>query len=272
VSKDIRSVLTGWDYDPDRISVRIVKGDDGKDKIQLRLDLGILQMEFNGRPDGERPGGADSWFDYYVQKQRQHDAEHPDRASFRLESEDCVRLLREGVQYYHRYLSFWHLERYELCARDTQRNLRLFAFIREFARHDRDKLQFDQWRPYVTMMHARAVATPLVEMRDYTAAFGAIDAGIAGIKSFLQEYGQAENEENCAELSMLVSWRAQLEHRQSDDASKAYRPPEPRQLVDDLKDQLQTAIQEERFEEAARLRDQIKQVTRGPSGFDRESL
>jgi hypothetical protein len=272
VSKDIRKILQDWEYDPDKLSVRLVQGDDGKEKIQLRLDLGLLQLEINGRPDGERVEGFDSWFDFYLDKQRQHDAQNPDRASFRLESEDCARMLREGVQYYHRYLSFWHLQRYELCARDTRRNLRLFQFVREFARHDRDKLQFDQWRPYVTMMHARAVATPLVEMRDYDAARGAIDAGIEGIRAFLEEYGQTENAESCAELNMLVQWREHLQHQQSDDANKAYRPPEPRQLIEDLRMQLQAAIDEERFEEAARLRDQIRQVSRGPSGLNRGGL
>jgi hypothetical protein len=272
VSKDIHSTLNAWEYDPDRVSVRIIRGDDGKDKIQLRLDLGLLQMEFDGRPDGQRMQGFESWLEYYQDRQKQHDAKNPDGASFWLETEDCVRLLREGVQYYHRYLSFWHLERYELCARDTRRNLRLFAFVREFAKHDRDKLQFDQWRPYVTMMHARAVATPLVEMRDYEAAFGAIDAAITGIRSFLKEYGQADDEESCSELKMLVQWKEHLEHRKTDDANKTYRPPEPRQLVDDLRDQLQTAIEEERFEEAARLRDQIRQVSRGPSGLNQSGL
>ena len=89
-----------------------------------------------------------------------------DRPPWNQSETQRVRLLREGVQYYHRYISFWHLERYELCARDTNRNLRLFAFVREHARHTRDKLQFDQWRPYVTMMHARAVATPLIGLRE----------------------------------------------------------------------------------------------------------
>ena len=272
MSKDIRSILQDWEYDPDRLSVRIVPGDDGQDKIQLRLDLGLLQLEINGRPDGRRVEGFDSWFDYYLDKQKQHDARNPDRASFRLEREDCARMLSEGVQYYHRYLSFWHLQRYELCARDTRRNLRLFQFVREFARHDRDKLQFDQWRPYVTMMHARAVATPLVEMRDYDAARGAIDAGIEAIRAFLEDYRQTDNAEDCAELNMLVQWREHLQHQQTDDASKAYRPPEPRQLIEDLRMQLQAAIDEERFEEAARLRDRIRQVSRGPSGLNRGGL
>ncbi len=261
MSKDISKTLGGWQFDPDHVSVRIVAGEDGRDKIQLRLDLGLLQMEFDGRPDGEKVEGCDSWFEFYLARQQSHDAANPDGLPFVLESDDCGRLLREGIQYYHRYISFWHLERYELCARDTSRNLRLFAFVREHARHQKDKLMFDQWRPYVTMMHARAVATPLAELHDYEAAIGVIDAGIAGIRQFLSEYNQLENAESCTELAQLARWRDQL-------ASKGpgrFAPqPEPQHPLLQLKEELDLAIMEERFEDAVRLRDQIRRYREQP--------
>jgi hypothetical protein len=265
LSKDIAKTLEGWDYDPDRISVRIVAGDDGREKIQMRLELGLLQMDFDGRPDGKRIAGTPSWLDFYERQQQKHAEDDPDEP-FVLESEDCQRLLREGVQYYHRYVSFWHLERYELCARDTNRNLRLFAFVRQFARHQKDKLQFDQWRPYVTMMHARAVATPLLGMRDYRAAVGAIDAAIDGIRDFLAEYDQTENADNCSELSYLLRWREEILAKTADS-----RRAEPLDPVASLKAELEEAIRDERFEDAARLRDTIRQhatksLSDGPMG------
>ncbi|MEX2112945.1 MAG: UvrB/UvrC motif-containing protein [Pirellulales bacterium] len=254
MSKDISKTLEGWDFDSEQISVRIVPGDDGTEKIQLRLDLGLLQMEFDGRPDGRRVQDCASWLDYFLKQQREHDQRHPDGPPYFLESDDCQQLLREGVQYYHRYVSFWHLQRFELCARDTNRNLRLFAFVREHARHTKDKLQFDQWRPYVTMMHARAVATPLVGLRDYRAALGAIDAAIDGIRGFLKEYEQTQNEENCSELAYLLRWREEVANQQENrDSQKPYNP------LDRLVAELDTAVREERFEEAARLRDVIRQ-------------
>ena len=66
--------------------------------------------------------------------------------------------------------------------RDTRRNLILFKFVRDHAKNDRDRLRFDQWRPYVTMMHSRAVATPFVELGDFPTAVTAIDAGIRDIR------------------------------------------------------------------------------------------
>ena len=259
MSKDISQTVDGWEFDPDRMSVRIVPGDDGRDKIQLRLDLGLLQMELDGRPDGRRVNQCESWLEYYRQLQATHDTRHPDGPPFALESEDCSRLLREGVQYYHRYISFWHLERYELCARDTNRNLRLFAFVREYARHTKDKLQFDQWRPYVTMMHARAVATPLISLNDYGAALTVIDAGIAGIRSFLEDYDQTENSENCAELRQLMHWREELEAKRP-----AKLTVEPESPLKRLHEDLELAVREERFEDAARLRDLIRRQGEGP--------
>jgi UvrB/uvrC motif len=258
VAKDISKTLEGWDYDPQRISVRIVKGDDGREKIQLRLDLGLLQMEFDGRPDGKRVAGSPSWLDFYDRQQRKHKEKDLDEP-FVLETEDCERLLREGVQYYHRYISFWHLERYELCARDTNRNLRLFAFVRCYARHEKDKLQFDQWRPYVTMMHARAVATPLVGLRDYRAALGAIDAAIEGIRTFLREYDQLHNAENCSELEYLLRWREEIAAK-----TAGHLREEPYHPLTRLKAELELAVSEERFEDAARLRDTIRQHSTGP--------
>jgi hypothetical protein len=254
VAKDISTTLEGWDYDPDQISVRIVMGDDGREKIQLRLDLGLLQMEFDGRPDGKRVGGCVSWLDFYQRQEREHASKNPDDTPFALENEDCVRLLREGVQYYHRYISFWHLERYELCARDTTRNLRLFAFVRQHARNTKVKLQFDQWRPYVTMMHARAVATPLVGLNDHRAALGAIDAAIESIRGFLKEYDQLQNAENCSELVYLLRWRDEIASK------KAGRSDgEPYNPLTRLQAELDQAVSEERFEDAARLRDTIRQ-------------
>lgn len=258
MGKDISKTIEGWDYDPDQISVRIVAGDDGREKIQLRLDLGILQMEFDGRPDGKRVGGCPTWLEFYQRQQRQHDEQSSDGEPFVLESEDCLRLLREGVQFYHRYISFWHLERFELCARDTSRNLKLFAFVRTYARHQKDKLQFDQWRPYVTMMHSRAVATPFIVMKDFRAALGAIDAGIKGIRAFLEEYDQTQNSENCSELAYLTKWRDEVAANEAGESTREAYSPLAR-----LQHDLEQAVSEERFEDAARLRDTIRAHSQG---------
>ena len=255
MSNDLSHILNEWRFRPDEVMVRIVPGDDGRGKVQLRVDLGILQMEMDGRPDGYRPEGFDSWLDFYEQRQRAHDETHPDAAPFLLSEDDCIRLWREAVQYYHRYLSFWHLDLYELCARDTARNLRLFAFVRAHARDDRHKLQFDQWRPYVVMMHTRAVATPLVNQRLHEDGLRVIEAGIDAIREFLDEYDQAERAAECVELVSLERWREEI--LSQEERAAAARPKSAAQI---LRQKLEAAVAAEEFEEAARLRDQIRKL------------
>jgi hypothetical protein len=263
MSNDLSKILRDWQFRPDDVLVRVIPGDDGLGKIQLRVDLGILQMEMNGRPDGERPEGFESWFDYYEHAQQAHDETHPDSAAFQLTEEDCVRLWREAVQYYHRYLSFWHLELFELCARDTGRNLRLFAFVRAHAEDERAKLQFDQWRPYALMMHARAVATPLVQQRLYDEGLRAIETGIDGIREFLDDYDQAHRAEECVELVSLEKWREELLSKEQRAAAAR-----PKSAIQVLRQKLEAAIAAEEFEEAAKLRDEIRKIGRGKSGGD----
>lgn len=253
---DITRILEGWEYDPDDVRVRIVAGQDGREKIQLRLDLGLLQMEMDGRPDGTRPEDCESWLDWYEARAAEAAEANPDGPPFCLSHDDCQKLLAEGVQYYHRYVSFWNLKRYDLCARDTARNLRLFAFVRAHARQDRDKLLFDQWRPYVLMMHARAVASPQIDRGEIAAAIEAIDEGIAGIREFLSEYEQEERSEECQELQHLVKWREELEQKSPRSLPKP--PPSP---GEHLRAALASAVAEERYEDAARLRDQLRDIS-----------
>ena len=119
--------------------------------------------------------------------------------------------MREGLQYYHRYLAAFHLQRYDLVARDTERNLRLFAFVVRHATRQRDKVEFDQYRPYVTMMHTRALALQALTGNDHRAALAAIDDGIEAIRAFLRDYDQADREAECAELGFLLRWRREVE-------------------------------------------------------------
>lgn len=264
MSEDISRILADWPYDSQRASVRIIKGDDGRQRVQLRLDLGLLQMEIDGRPDGQKVEGFDSWLERYEDLQRSHDAAHPDGPPFVLESDDCGRLLREGVQYYHRYLSFWYLTRYEWCARDTARNLRLFTFVREYARHQHDRLHFDQWRPYVTMMHARAVATPLIDLGELDAAIKAIEHGVQSIEQFLQQYGQQAKADAVGELVFLKRWRRELLAKLDPDGSMAAETRAEADPIAQLQQKLDQAIGEERYEDAARLRDELSRLTDPP--------
>jgi hypothetical protein len=245
LSKDITPILAGWDHDPDDLQVRIIAGADGREKFQMRIDLGLIQMELDGRPDGRPAGDYESLLDSLEADYR---AKVTRGEPFKLDSDTCAALMREGLQYYHRYLAAFHLQRYDLVVRDTERNLRLFAFVVRHAARQRDKLQFDQYRPYVTMMHTRARAAQALARTDYAAALTEIDAGIEKIRAFLHEYDQSEQEADCFELGFLMRLRREVEDE---------RPVGP---IERLEQQLELAVAREKYEEAARIRDQLQRL------------
>ena len=124
MSLDLNTVLKDWPHEPGMIKVRKVTGLDGRDKLQLRIDLGVLQMEMTGRPDGLRPHGCDSLLSYHQNRAQVAEASGND---YELSPEDCSELQQEGIQYYHRYVSLFQLSDYAGVIRDTQRNLDLFG-------------------------------------------------------------------------------------------------------------------------------------------------
>ncbi|AMV36692.1 UvrB/UvrC motif-containing protein [Planctomyces sp. SH-PL62] len=245
MSLDIGNVLSGWDFQPDDLQVRLIAGDDGREKIQMRVDLGVLQMECEGRPDGRRPHGVESLLEYH-EARRQEAIEAGEE--FALHAVECAALMREGLQYYHRYLSAFHLQLYDMVARDTERNLRLFAFVSRHAARNRDRIEFDQYRPYVTMMLTRALAIKEMGRGDLPAALERIDEGVRRIREFLLEYRQDDRETECSELNFLLRWRADVSRE---------RPTGPLEV---LEHRLQEAVARESYEEAGRLRDQIAQI------------
>src|SRR2546429_7269356 len=85
-SKDLTPLLKGWDYEPGTINVRKIFGADGRPKVQMRVELGLLQMELNGRPDGARPHGHESLLDYFEQQLREHNRRHGTELGFHLTS------------------------------------------------------------------------------------------------------------------------------------------------------------------------------------------
>jgi len=249
VSKDIDPILAGWDFEPGEMQVRLVPGADGREKLQVRLDLGLFQMELEGRPDGTRPRGHATALDAFEADARDAAARGE---TFELAAPALAELFREGFQYYHRYLALFHLERYDLVALDTARNLRLFAFAVAHAPDRRDRLQFDQYRPYVTMMHARALGLQAVARADPREALLRIDEGVRGIRAFLREYNHPGPESACRELAFLLDWRKQVE------GGRTTGP------LERLEEQLERAVALEDFEEAVRVRDQIRRL-RGAS-------
>jgi hypothetical protein len=244
MSQDLALLLHGWDYNPNEVTVRKIAGIDGREKIQMRLDLGILQMETEGRPDGARPYGRESLLEYHTDRRRRFEL-HNAGETFQLTSDECGELKQEAMQYYYRYLSLFHLGEYFGVIRDTQRNLRAFDLIHECAADDSDRMSLEQFRPYVLMMNTRARACLLLEEREFDRALEEIEGGIARIEDFFREVEREELAESCREINFLVDW------------SERIRSNSP---VGRLRQKLRMAVEAEDYERAAQLRDEIKEM------------
>ncbi len=244
MNEDIKHILKNWNYDPAKdLTVRLINGDDGTPKIQMRIDMGIIQMELDGNPAGENPEGFESWLEYYENERKQYESGSVNDY-YSLSSEDFQKLRREGVQYYYRYLSLMELEDFERVVRDTDRNLRLFSFVKKYAASEMDRWALDQFRPYVIMINTRAKAS--LALRENSAsgiekAVEFFDHGIGRIINFYKEYGLSSEIDNSIELSVLKALKSEF-------LSKS---------PDTLQEKLQKAIREERFEDAALIRDKI---------------
>lgn len=243
MSLDLNSVLREWPHEPGMIKVRKVAGLDGRDKLQLRIDLGVLQMELTGRPDGQRPHGCESLLVYH-----QHRAELAEAAgdTYGLTAEECSELQQEGIQYYHRYVSLFQLNEYAGVIRDTQRNLDLFSFVDEHTERDEVIWNFQQFRPYVIMMNTRAKASIFLNEGKFTEAMREIEIGRDAIVEFFQQSSFPELATKSSEIAFLEEWLQEVSAKR------------PLSKLEVMQREMESAIASELYERAAELRDAIK--------------
>lgn len=245
-SNDISELLESWPYDSER-DTRFVRGRDGHEMLQVRLPLGIEQYELKGRPDGKRPHGFESELDYQLDRleaARRTGGEDV----FALSPDDCEELFREGTLYYHRYLHLFQLQDWHRTARDTARNLRLFDFVRDNARSEDDQTYLEKWRPYLVRINAVARAMIELEKGAHDRAVQIVNRAVEKIEELDEmddDTFQFEQNRSLIALRELI-----LQIKQSHPVSPLER----------LERALKAAIDQQDFEHAAELRDQIRSL------------
>src|SRR6266403_3881681 len=200
MSLDLNTVLKDWPYESGTVKVRKITGLDGREKLQLRVDLGVLQMEITGRPDGRRPHNCESLLEYH--QKRAARAEQKGE-TYALTAEQCAELQQEGIQYYHRYLSLFQINDFEGVVRDTQRNLDLFDFVDIHTERDELSWTLQQFRPYVLMMNTRAKASILLGHGKFQDAIAEINRGREAISAFFQKSSFPELAAKSSEIHFL---------------------------------------------------------------------
>lgn len=242
---DIKKILDEWEYDPYSFSVRLVSGDDGKKKIQIRLDLGVLQLEMEGRPDGTSPHDKESLLDYYKEKLEEHPIDPLSGSEFVLTDEDCDQLRMEAIQYYHRYVSLLEIEKYKGVISDTEHNLEILDLMKEYAEDKSDFMSYEQYRPYILMINTLAKGRMSLRKKHSKKASKIVEKGIKLINDARDELGLKDSIYGYKEVRFLKEWNREID---SDTT-----PSE----IDNLQKKLMKAVKSENYELAAEIRDDI---------------
>ena len=211
---DISDVLEEWDYTPGRVVVRKFRGKDGLDKIQLRVDLGLLQMNARGRPDGKRPFGQESLLEHYQEQLATvlHKDANDDK-SFYLTADDCGKLQQEAIQYHHRYICLFQLEDFEAVIQDAERNLKAFDFVQRYAEKKDLAWSLQQFRPQLLMMRVRARCAVALKDSHFDQVVRLVADGLEEIRRFYREQDRPNLLQTSAEIQSWEKWLQEIQSK-----------------------------------------------------------
>src|SRR5205085_4316122 len=182
------------------VQARMVQARNGRQVIQMRVDLGVLQIETTDRPDGARPHGHDTFYDYLKQQARV-----AGRAgqSFVLSEEQCEEADREFVQYYHRRICWLALRNYPLAVADADHTLDFMDFVHEHSPSEEYAQAHEQYRGFVLFHRTQAAAAQAVEKDDPEQALNAIHEGLEQMRAFFAAYDAEEHMEEDGMVQQL---------------------------------------------------------------------
>ena len=245
---DLDELLEGWNASSDEVSARLVECDDGERLVQLRVDLGLLQMAIDGRPDSERFHGLPSVREFF---------EHESAVGRELAPEDWRELQRELQQYNYRRLALASLAEEALREQRAHDGGELLRRTLRDIDHCLSILQMlegnpPHWDgplatlvPTLVFSRARLLARLRAAEHRYDEA---IDEAEQGIRQLEELTGSIDCDEDASRENPAVSYLRQM----------AQRLRERHGINLTLQEQLDAAIEREDFEAAAGLRDELR--------------
>jgi hypothetical protein len=246
--KDIDYILNQWPFDPQAINVRRLELAQ-RQVLQMRVDMGVLQLETEGRPDGHSFEGQKTYFDFLQQRS--------DTSASDLEFNDdvCLEIDREFVQFYHRRVCWLQLKEFGRAVKDADHTLRLMDFCKTHSPDDQWTVSHEQYRPFVLYHRTQAAALSHLNSEDEeddltTSDREAVEQAIEEVNDGLEQM-----------RGLFIEYDA-LEQYEEDDLVVRLR--ELREGLRDkyeigmtLNEQLGAAVANEDYELAARLRDEL---------------
>jgi hypothetical protein len=234
---DIDRVLQEWPYQPGEISARLVRAADGREVVQMRVEMGLLQLETDGRPDGTRPSGSKTYFDYLQRIAAKS------RDAFELTSEQCAEADREFMQFYHRRVCWLALREFRRAANDADHTLAFMDFVRDHSPDEEWTLSHEQYRPFVLFHRTQAVSLATLEEIGPEEALVELNHGLQSFRDLFIQYDAEEQFEEDELVQRLIELRDTLRSQYD--------------LKPSLSEQLAEAVASEQYELAAKLRDEL---------------
>ena len=247
--RDLDDVIQGWPYEPEpgEVLAREVRARDGRMVLQVRIELGVLQLEVAGRPDGLRPHGFLSYLDYLRHSAASRGQAPGGKApAWVMSTHQCTEADREFIQFYHRRVAWLALRRFDHAIQDADHTLALMDFIHRHGTDEEYISSHEQFRGLVLFHRTQAAIQLALERRRPEEAIDAVRDGVERLASHQRSFWDTHEPSDSPNPPLVEQLRIyEQDIRQRFSVEKT------------LREQLDEAVAREDYEQAARLRDQI---------------
>lgn len=254
---DLDELTLGWDCPVGEMRARIIVGRDGDEVLQVRLDLGVMQMTLTERPDGRRYRGLPTTADFI---------EHELRVgSEQVTDADWRELQREMQQHNYRRLAYCTLAEDALNDNDRVAICRYIGGALDDTRACLRRIKLADHHGPANLVSTSLQPTLLFDQARLLSQLQVVEGHFEDA---------IENAETGADqLDELLAALGYDEEQREDDPGVRYLLDLGRQLrleygiSQTLRERLQQALDDEDFETAAELRDKLAQRS-APDGPD----
>ena len=244
--RDIDEAMHGWpsNSEPGDVVAREIAARDGRKVLQIRVELGVLQMEVEGRPDGVRPHGFATFLEYLGNRAS---ARGNKGTEWKMSAEQSVEVDREFSQYYHRRVAWLTLQRYDKALLDADHSLALMNFVQKYSGSPDYVESHERFRGLVLFHRTQAAAALALERRKPDEAIDSVREGVERLTDHHRDWASDAERDDTPNETLIAQLRV-LE----DEIRKNF------EVEKTLREQLDEAVADEDYERAARIRDQIK--------------